>query len=276
MLVTVTALIGLWAGPPAPTVQRPEGMDPIPEPPAATAEPAQPQPTLPPTVSEPYEPAPPSDPVPIAKDPDRSHVRPDVPGGASRIHGRLYDREIAGAPLANTRVELSCPCLIETVTAFTDATGDFEVDELPPGVYTVRAERGGPPSSQIVSVGPAQTIEVELTLAPPTTTEELERRAGIESRARTMIAMGGVAEVAAIGLLVATGVENSKPACNFDLDDCAAAPRPKLAAALGITGGLLAAGGAALIGVGVHRLRRLRAEIAISDGEVAFVFSGKF
>ena len=32
----------------------------------------------------------------------------------------------------------------------------------------------------------------------------------------------------------------------------------------------------ALIGVGVHRLRRLRAEIAISDGEVAFVFSGKF
>ncbi len=267
MLVTASVLIGLWIGPPGPTVQRPEGMAPLPEPPP---------PADTPVVTEPFEPAPPSDPVPLAHEPDRSRVRPDVPGGASRIRGRLFDREIAGAPLANTRVELTCPCLIEAITAFTDELGDFEVDELPAGVYTVRAERGGPPSSRIVSLSSAQTVEVELTLAPPTPTEEIERRAAIETRARTLIAMGGVAEVAAIGLLIATGVENSKPDCNFGLDDCADAPRPKLAAGLGITGGIMAAGGAALIGIGVHRLRRLRAEIAVADGEVAFVLSGKF
>jgi hypothetical protein len=271
------ACMAMQAPEPVP-IQRPAALEPtprVPAPPAAepseAAIPLAPAPApVAPAVPEP-EPAPPEPEVGFAPLDQRPGAIPE-----GRIEGLLLDREQAGVPLPHTVVELSCTCLPATMTTVTDETGRYVAESLPPGVYTIRADRGGPPTRQVFSLGLGQFAQVDLTLAPPTSSATLERRAADESRARTMLALGGVAVVGSIGLLIAASVEKRKPECNFGLDDCAAAPRHGLATTLGITGGLFAAGGAALIGVGAHRLRKLRAAVAIEDGEVALLVSGRF
>jgi hypothetical protein len=108
------------------------------------------------------------------------------------------------------------------------------------------------------------------------TTEELDRRRDEEARARTMMSIGGVLAVGALGLLIGAGVERAKHECMFGLDDCPSAPRRNLAIGLGVSGAIAAVTGGVLIGLGIHRVRRLRASIAVQDGEVAFVALTRF
>lgn len=215
-----------------------------------------------------------SDSVPVSDSDSVSDPVPDPE--TARIVGTLVDTEVAGAPLRNTQVEAVCTCLSEPRVAFTDAEGRFAFEALPAGVYTIVATRGGRPSHQVVAVGEGDSSAIELRVGPPTSSSELDARAWERQRANTMIAAGGVAGVGALVMLLAAAIERSKPDCKFGLPDCADAPRPAVAIGLGVTGGLFALASAALIGTGVHRIRKLNARISVDDRAMALVVSGRF
>jgi hypothetical protein len=160
--------------------------------------------------------------------------------------------------------------------AFTDQQGRFKFVGLPPGVYTIIATRGGRPTQEIVPVAEGDSAAIEMRVGPPVTSAELDARDFQRERANTMIAIGGVAEIGALVMLLAAAIEQRKPDCDFGLPDCADAPRRGVTMGLGIGGGILALGGAALLGVGIHRLRKLNARIAVDDRTVGFTLSGRF
>lgn len=243
---------------PAPVVQPAPAPAPAPEPmPAPAPEPAPAAP-----VAAPAEPT--------------SDVIPAEPAETGELRGVLIDRELDDTPVPGARILVQCPCLEQPIETVSDDEGRFEVPSLPPGVYTVLAERGGRPTQRVVAIGGGQLARIELRIAPPTTTEELQRRDREEAQARTMLAAGGILEVGALALLIGAGAERAKADCKFGLEDCPSSPRPGVALGLGLVGGLFAAGGAALLGVGAHRLRRLRASVAVEDGALAVLVAGRF
>jgi hypothetical protein len=253
--------------------------EPVPAPEPAPAEPAPAEPESgsaepAPAETAPFEPTAP--PVPPA---ETTNADPDAPLEArahGSIRGRLIDRELDGIPVPGAAVELSCSCLDARTITITGPDGRFVLDDLPPGIYTLLADRGGPPTRHVVAIGRGQAVDLELSVSPPTPTVVLDRRTAEERSARTMLAVGGVGAVGALGLIVAGIVEGAKHECMFGLEDCARAPRPALAAGLGITGAVLAVGSGTLLGVGTYRLRKLRARIEVEDGAVAFVVGGRF
>jgi hypothetical protein len=272
--VAILQALALLIAAPAPDaatpvpIQRPENLQPLPEAPSPAPEPApQPEP----------EPAPAADPAPSVTAPAVVPGPPE-PTATDRaeIEGWLVDRELAGAPITGAGVELSCTCLPGKLFTTSDEEGHFAFADLPAGVYTVVADRGGPATQRTVALARGQRADVELRVAPPTPTVEIDRRHREEARARTMLGIGGVAAVGAVILLLSAGVERAKHDCQFGLEDCARGPRPGVTMGLGIAGGLLAVGGGTLIGVGAHRLRKLRASIAVQDGTLALRVAGRF
>ncbi|MCH9685554.1 MAG: carboxypeptidase regulatory-like domain-containing protein [Deltaproteobacteria bacterium] len=193
-----------------------------------------------------------------------------------RIDGRLTDGEAAGVPRPGVMVHLQCSCLTETFTTATNDDGRFAVEGLPPGIYTVTANQGGGPSEEMISLSPGEETWVELVLAPPIPTAEIDALHEKRSRAQSMIAGGGVLGVTALLLMIGSLVEGAKRDCLFGQETCEAAPRPAVTRGLGISAGVLAAGGATLIGIGVHRLRKLRPSVSLGDDSVAFTLSGRF
>lgn len=289
-LIVASTLAG-----PAP-VQRPDALEPAPTepapveaappttadvPPAAEptvaepieAEPIQPEPVgAAPTEAEPVSEAPAPENPPIAG--TSAIVSPDVLRG--RIRGTITDTEITGVPMAGVRVLVSCTCLAEPITEVTDVRGRFFVDDLPVGVYTIIADRGGPSSKRVVALAEGDVETLSFEVAPPTTTVELDRRQLEQRRSGMLIAGGGLAAVGGGLLLIASAVENAKHDCKFDQDECASSPRPSFAVGLGVAGGVLAVGGAALVTLGVVRRRRLKAAIAIDDRSAVVSLGGRF
>jgi hypothetical protein len=270
-------------GAPVP-IQRPDALAPE-APPVEAVPPAEATPpaeAVPPAEATPApEPVPVADPEPPAETtPLEPAPEPEAPLEATadrgEIEGWLTDRALAGAPIAGAGVELSCTCLPGKLFTISDDQGHFQFDGLPAGVYTVVADRGGPATRRTVALANGQSADVELRVAPPLDTVEIDRREREASRARSMLAIGGVAAVGAMILFIAAGVEGAKHDCQFGLDDCARAPRPKVTAGLAIGGGILAVGGGTLIGLGAHRLRKLRASIAVQDGTLALRVAGRF
>lgn len=192
------------------------------------------------------------------------------------IEGILSDTEIEGVTMAGVRVVLQCTCLSQPVITVTDLDGRYRVDDLPPGIYTVTGDRGGPSTERVVAVTPGEAQRLDFRVALPTTSEELDRRQREATQAHTLLSLGGVSAVAGVLLLIGAGVENAKWDCKFGLDECAAAPRPQVARGLAIAGVVAVTGGAALVGLGIHRQRRLRASIAADDRSAAVVLSGRF
>ncbi|MEM6990396.1 MAG: hypothetical protein AAF721_07865 [Myxococcota bacterium] len=96
------------------------------------------------------------------------------------------------------------------------------------------------------------------------------------TRARTMLAAGGLSGVASVLLLIAAGVEASKPACKFGLETCDSGPRKGVAAGLGVTGAIAGLGAAALITVGVRRLRRLKVGVMGDEQSASVTLRGRF
>ncbi|MEX1361746.1 MAG: carboxypeptidase-like regulatory domain-containing protein [Nannocystaceae bacterium] len=262
-LVLATTAPSPETPPPVP-IQRPAALEPVPEVPA----PAEPEPEPAPLVQPEPATRPPAEPAPL--------VEAEPAPARGTIEGTATDTEVDGYPLASVQVTLLCSCLAEPFMTFTNSRGRYRVEELPPGIYTIVSDRGGPPTERVVTLAPGQGARVDFRVAPPTTTEELDRRRFEAARAHTMISIGGVSGVAGLLLLIGAAVEGAKRECQFGLDDCAAAPRPALTRGLAIGGAILVSGGAALVGLGVHRQRKLRASIAADDRSAAIVLTGRF
>jgi hypothetical protein len=273
MQVALLAMLtsgALVIGPTSVPIQRPGAVAPAPAPEAAEPAAAQREPTPQPEPAPDPQPLPESAPAPPESSPFGQT------DGLGVIEGIVTDVEVSGVPIVGANVQLVCPCLPEPATATTDIEGRFFHEGLPPGTYTVIVERGGRPTRKTISLGVGATQRVALTVSPPTSTAELDRRRIDDQRARTLIATGSVAGAAALFMLIGAAVEANKPECKFDLDDCAAAPRPNVTRGLGIGGAVLAIVGGTLIGVGVHKLRKLRARVELDDRAVALVVGGRF
>ncbi|MBX7080521.1 MAG: carboxypeptidase-like regulatory domain-containing protein [Nannocystaceae bacterium] len=193
-----------------------------------------------------------------------------------RIEGRITASEAAGVGVPGARVRITCTCLPEPVELHSEFDGRFGLGELPPGVYVVAVDREGPSSERTISVEPGGRAELELAVAPASPVFDLEHHERKIERAGLMIAAGSVAALGGLLMIVAAGVEANKPECMFGLDDCANAPRPEFARALGIAGGVVLAGGAALVGVGIARRHRLRAQLRGDWTSIGVTVSGRF
>lgn len=245
-------------------IQRPLEMSPRP---AETTEPAA-------------EPAPEPSPPTIATEGPATSEPPTTAEPLSTasgvIEGILTDTEYTGVPMAGVNVVLQCSCLEQPVQTFTDVDGHYRVEDLPSGIYTVLGERGGRPTERVVAVAPGERVTLDFRVGPPTTTEELDRRREEETRAQTLLSVGGVSALGGILLLIGAGVENAKRDCQFGLEDCPAAPRPQVTRGLAVGGLVALVGGTALVALGVHKKRRLRASIAADDRSAALVLTGRF
>jgi hypothetical protein len=130
-----------------------------------------------------------------------------------------------------------------------------------------------PPPAAPFEADDDEVTEAEVAAATPTEADirEIKLR-----RAQSMIAVGAVAALAGFVMAVAAGVEHAKADCKFGLDDCANAPRPAVTKGLGIGGAIGLVGGAALVGIGVYKLRKLRASVAVDGRSAGVVLSGRF
>lgn len=195
---------------------------------------------------------------------------------AARIIGVVLDTEQAGIGVPDATITVSCPCLGEPIITHSDYDGRFTLDDLTAGTYTLRFDRGGRRSERVVSIGTGQRLRLDVKVAPPTETRELERRAKIETRSSTMIAVGSIAAIGGLVMIIGGIIEANKPPCMFGLDECSNQPRPAVAKGMGIGGAVALAGGAALVGFGVAKRLRLRAAIEADNTHAALVLRGRF
>jgi hypothetical protein len=122
----------------------------------------------------------------------------------------------------------------------------------------------------------APTDPVDVAAAYAATTHDLDDRDRQLRRASSLIAGGAVAATVGLVMLIGAGTEAAKPDCKFGLDSCANAPRPAIARGLGIGSAIALAGGAAMIGFGLHRRHRLQTSFGADANSVAMTVAGRF
>jgi len=251
---------------PAPETPPPADAAPTPAPPVAET-PAEPPATEPaPTEPAPTEPesAPAPEPVPAEPMPDGGRIEGLVSGATSKDY------------LVDAVIELRCACLSEPRRTRTDYDGRFAIDGLPAGQYTLTVDHGAGPTRAVVTLDPGASERLSLRVAEPMAQDERDRREREITRGQTMIAIGSVAAMGGLFMIMGAGVEAAKPDCKFGLDDCSNAPRPAVARGLGIGGAVLVAGGSTLLGFGIHTLRRARAGFVVDGQTAGIVIRGKF
>ncbi len=129
----------------------------------------------------------------------------------------------------------------------------------------------------VISPEPASpTDPVDLAAAYAATTHDLDDRDRQLRRASSLIAGGAVTATAGLVMLIGAATEAAKPECKFGLDTCPNAPRPAIARGLGIGAAIALAGGAAMIGYGLHRRHRLQTSFGADANSVAMTVSGRF
>jgi hypothetical protein len=193
-----------------------------------------------------------------------------------RIEGIATDAEADDRPVPGATVELLCPCLSGSLTTSTDEEGRFTFSDLPAGEYTIFVDRGGEVASTLVALPGGAHRSTSLSVAPPFTTELLDRERRQLDRGRAMIAVGGVAAVTAVLMFISAGVEAAKPQCRFGPDACENPPRPALIGSLAGIGGVLSIGSAVLIVAGVRKIRRVDARLQLDGRSAAVTVTGRF
>ena len=145
----------------------------------------------------------------------------------------------------------------------------------PPAESVVATEASAEPAPAVVLTDEDLDEVTEEEVAAATPIDADRREAQIRS-AQTMIAAGSIFAIGGFVMAVAAGVEGAKPDCKFGLDDCSNAPRPKVTTGLAIGATIGLAAGAALLGVGIYKLRKVRASVAVDGRTAGLVISGRF
>jgi hypothetical protein len=86
-------------------------------------------------------------------------------------------KDASGGSVANATVDVAGPALIGTRKAQTDATGNYRITALPPGVYTMTVAASGFRTSKLegidLSVGRLPNIDVDLQVGAVAETVEV-------------------------------------------------------------------------------------------------------
>jgi hypothetical protein len=145
----------------------------------------------------------------------------------------------------------------------------------PPGESVVTTDASAEPAPAVVITDEDLDEVTEEEVAAATPIDADRREAQIRS-AQTMIAAGSIFAIGGFVMAVAAGVEGAKPDCKFGLDECSNGPRPKVTTGLAIGATIGLAAGAALLGVGIYKLRKVRASVAVDGRTAGLVISGRF
>jgi iron complex outermembrane recepter protein len=109
----------------------------------------------------------------------------------ARVNGVITDAQ--GKAVTNAEVTVTNVKTGTVKTAHTDANGDYAVEDLPAGSYTVAASATGfaiaSKSSVIVAVG--QTVQVSIALGVSSVMQQIEVNAGVDSIAAQAAPSGG-------------------------------------------------------------------------------------
>jgi hypothetical protein len=206
-----------------------------------------------------------SDPVPV----QRPNVAP--PPSAAPPEPIAPIEPIAPEPIAPEPI---APEPIAPVEAPVDAAPTDAPAEPPAeSVVTTEASAESAPAVVISDEDLDEVTEEEVAAATPI---DADRREAQIRSAQTMIAAGSIFAIGGFVMAVAAGVEGAKPDCKFGLDDCSNAPRPKVTTGLAIGATIGLAAGAALLGVGIYKLRKVRASVAVDGRTAGLVISGRF
>lgn len=194
-------------------------------------------------------------------------LRSDVP---IQRPGGTPTEPAAEAPMAPeaTAPAAASPAPAEGAIEAPTAAADAAPAAAPP-------EPPGPQPEPTAPEPPPPTFDLEPD-APEPITIDLDDRDRKLRRASSLIAGGAVMVTAGLVMLIGAATEAAKPACKFDLDTCANAPRPAVARGLGVGAAIALVGGAALVGFGAHRRHKLNAAIAGDANAVALTVSGRF
>jgi hypothetical protein len=205
-----------------------------------------------------------SDPVPV----QRPNVAP--PPSAAPPEPIAPIEPIAPEPIAPEPIApVEAPAEAPVDAAPTDAPAESPAESVVP----TEASAEPAPAVVITDEDLDEVTEAEVAAATPIAADR--REAQIRS-AQTMIAAGSIFAIGGFVMAVAAGVEGAKPDCKFGLDDCSNAPRPKVTTGLAIGATIGLAAGAALLGVGIYKLRKVRASVAVDGRTAGLVISGRF
>ncbi len=207
-----------------------------------------------------------SDPVPVQ--------RPSAAPPPSAAPDPIAPTEAPAAPPTAAPTEAPSEAPTEAPSDVpTEAPVEAPVEATPTEAVSSEVAVGAPAPVVVADDDLDEVTEEEVAAATPI--EDEQREAKIR-RAQTMIAAGSIAAIGGFVMAIAAGIEGAKPECKFGLDDCSNAPRPNVTAGLAIGATIGLAAGAALLGVGVYKLRKVRASI-VADGRTAgLVISGRF
>jgi hypothetical protein len=204
------------------------------------------------------------DPVPVQ--------RPNAPVAAPPTAEPVAPEPVAPEPIAP-----------EPIAPEPIAPGETPVSVDPAAPAEAPVESAGSQPAELAAEPPPPVIddadpydevtEDEVAAATPS---DADRREIQLRRSQAAIAAGSVAVLAGLVMVIAAGVEGAKPDCKFGLDDCDNAPRPRVTTGLAIGAAVLIAGGGTMLGVGIHKLRRVRASLAVDGRSAGLVLSGRF
>lgn len=210
----------------------------------------------------------PSDPVPVQRpsaSPPTAVPDPVAPPATPAEPPTAAPTE--APPEAPTETPAEAP-----VDAGTEAPTDTPVEAAPVEPEPIAAETAVGAPAPVVTDDALDDVEEDSNAIA---IDDDKRETKIR-RAQTMIAAGSIAAIGGFVMAIAAGIEGAKPDCKFGLDDCDNAPRPNVTAGLAVGATLGLAAGAALLGVGIYKLRKVRASV-VADGRTAgLVISGRF
>lgn len=170
--------------------------------------------------------------------------------------------EVDEVPIAGALVLVEGEGLEDRLELVTDDEGHVDL-VLEPGSYAVRVVSGRADVTQVVTLEDGdEAIDVEID--PGHWNRNMYSYQGLDARPelhrpRLATASGTVLIAGGIFMGIASGLEASKRACAFGLDDCSNAPRTGVAVGLGVAAGASIVGGSVLVAAGVKGMRRAKA-----------------
>lgn len=228
--------------------------------------------------------APPASPASPAPTETASVPRTVTRSTAGVLRGTVVD-EVDFLPRQGVTLLLSCECEMEDQARSSGDDGTFAFEGLTPGRYRLTLFGGDGEVEHEYEVAAGQERALVLAVAPARLPERDARKLPVYSgysrkarlrAAQVELSVGGVLLAGGFVMIVGAAVEGTKPECPHGVDTCGAPPRRGLATGLGVAGGIAAAAGAVLVGLGVTHRRQYRLGVGASRSGGTLTFGARF